>query len=102
MAGTKLFYPAHSPEGKLVFVRQLRGRSTTKVMGLPPAPTVRASALDPTCERLVVKLRRPSLPSSDKKGRSQGRSVRITTICRLIGADLATLIIRLQLKIHAP
>ncbi len=31
-------------------------RSIAKAMGLPPAPTVRAPALDPTCERLGVKL----------------------------------------------
>ena len=30
-------------------------RSTTKVMELPPAPTVRAPALDPTCESLGVR-----------------------------------------------
>ena len=32
-------------------------RSTTKVMGLPPAPTVRAPALDPTDERCALKAR---------------------------------------------
>ena len=31
-------------------------RSLAKAMELPPAPTVRAPALDPTCERLGVKL----------------------------------------------
>ena len=31
-------------------------RSIAKAMGLPPAPTVRAPALDPTCERLGVRL----------------------------------------------
>jgi hypothetical protein len=37
-------------------------RSTTKVMELPPAPTVRAPALDPTCERPAVQLHRPTHP----------------------------------------
>ena len=35
-------------------------RSIAKAMGLPPAPTVRAPALDPTCERLAVQSRRPT------------------------------------------
>ena len=31
-------------------------RSKAKAMEIPPAPNVRAPALDPTCERLGVKL----------------------------------------------
>ncbi len=37
-------------------------RAIAKAMGLPPAPTVRAPALDPTCERLGVKLPGATLP----------------------------------------
>lgn len=37
-------------------------RSITKAMELPPTPTVRAPALDPTCERLRVKLPGATLP----------------------------------------
>ena len=37
-------------------------RSIAKAMGLPPAPTVRAPALDPTCERLGVRLPGATLP----------------------------------------
>ena len=36
-------------------------RSLAKAMELPPAPTVRAPAPDPTCERPVVRFRRPTL-----------------------------------------
>ena len=38
-------------------------RAIAKAMGLPPAPTVRAPALDPTCERLGVRLPGATLPS---------------------------------------
>ena len=42
-------------------------RSIAKAMGLPPAPTVRAPALDPTCERLGVRLPGATLPLMTKE-----------------------------------
>ena len=42
-------------------------RSIAKAMGLPPAPTVRAPALDPTCERLGVRLPGPSPDLNSEK-----------------------------------
>ena len=39
-------------------------RSKAKAMELPPAPNVRAPALDPTCERLGVKLPGATLPAA--------------------------------------
>jgi hypothetical protein len=39
-------------------------RSIAKAMELPPEPNVRAPALDPTCERLWVKLPGPTRPLS--------------------------------------
>jgi hypothetical protein len=38
-------------------------RSIAKAMGVPPAPTVRAPAPDPTCERLGVRLPGATLPT---------------------------------------
>lgn len=38
-------------------------RSLAKATELPPAPTVRAPALDPTCERLGVRLPGATLPT---------------------------------------
>jgi hypothetical protein len=42
-------------------------RSLAKARELPPAPTVRAPALDPTCERLGVKLPGATLPPGTTK-----------------------------------
>jgi hypothetical protein len=41
-------------------------RSKAKAMELPPAPNVRAPALDPTCERLGVRLPEATLPTGTK------------------------------------
>ena len=41
-------------------------RAIAKAMGLPPAPTVRAPALDPTCERLGVRLPGATLPTLEQ------------------------------------
>ena len=46
-------------------------RAIAKAMGLPPAPTVRAPALDPTCERLGVRLPGATLrPEPTRLGRA--------------------------------
>lgn len=41
-------------------------RSITKAMELPPTPTVLAPALDPTCERLGVRLPGATLPTGTR------------------------------------
>ena len=48
-------------------------RSIAKAMGLPPAPTVRAPALDPTCERLGVRLPGATLPTGTPQFRPRLR-----------------------------
>jgi hypothetical protein len=46
-------------------------RSRAKAMELPPAPNVRAPALDPTCEGLGVRIPGATLPRG-MNGRAQG------------------------------
>jgi hypothetical protein len=52
-------------------------RSLAKVMELPPAPNVRAPALDPTCERLGVRFPGATLPPGTADHASQVLNERI-------------------------
>ena len=57
-------------------------RSIAKAMELPPAPTVRAPALDPTCERLGVRLPGATLPTGTPEQTTwQTVSVRPWLLC---------------------
>ena len=67
-------------------------RAIAKAMGLPPAPTVRAPALDPTCERLGVRLPGATLPEVNRRPGYNGLpSLSLQRfISSLLGNDLSS------------
>jgi RNA-directed DNA polymerase len=77
-------------------------RSLAKAMELPPEPTVRAPAPDPTCERPVAKLRRPTHPHICGRTRKGHFTVLRQTMRQRQQAKLRTLKEELQRRMHTP